>query len=207
MLISHRHKFIFIHNYKVAGTSIRKALAKHITLYQQYKYSFALYDKVNRTINPNYMRGHITALEIKNQLPPEIYDDYFKFVFVRNPWDWQVSLYFFILQEKKHYQHNLIKSMSSFEEYIEWRVNEDGRKQKDFLVDENDSIIVDYIGKYENLQDDFNEITRKIGINASLPYKNKSKHKDYREYYNDYTRDLIEKAFKEDIEMFNYSFE
>jgi hypothetical protein len=66
---------------------------------------------------------------------------------------------------------------------------------------------VDYIGKYENLQDDFDEICRQIGINASLTHKNKSKHKDYREYYNDYTRNLIEEAFKEDIEMFGYSFD
>lgn len=206
MLISHSHEFIFIHNYKVAGTSIRSALSKYTPWYKKNRYSNTIYNLLCK-VTSSYVPHHATAFEIKNNVPPEIWDNYFKFAFVRNPWDWQVSLYFFMLKNKSHHQHELIRSMNSFEEYIEWRVNEDCHLQKEFLVDDVGNLIVDYIGKYENLQDDFDEICRQIGINASLTHKNKSKHKDYREYYNDYTRNLIEEAFKEDIEMFGYSFD
>ena len=79
--------------------------------------------------------------------------------------------------------------------------------QKDFLCDENGNLLVDFIGHFESLQDDFNIACSKIPIKqVQLPYANKSNHKFYKEYYNNHTRDLIYKAFKEDIELFKYDF-
>lgn len=210
MLINHRHKFIFIHVYKVAGTSVLNALEN--STYPSYV-PMSLRPKVTRVvrkfkISPSFpMRHHAKARDAKLKLPPEIYDNYFKFAFVRNPWDWQVSLFEYGRQYKNHPQHELIASFQDFDEYIEWRVDKEKTLQKAFVTDESGNIIVDYVGRFEQLQEDFSEACKQIGLDAHLPYYNKTKsRKSYVEYYSDHSRQLVQDHFREDIELFDYSF-
>lgn len=109
-----------------------------------------------------------------------------------------------MLKDVNHYQHELAKRFKSFNEYIRWRCSEEVRFQKDFVYGENDQLLVNYIGKFENIDDDFKTITSHIGINVDLPHKNSSKHTSYRDYYTDDTRDLVEGTFKVDYETFGY---
>lgn len=209
MLISHSKKFIFIHIYKVAGTSISNALSKYC-------------DYSNKTKNPlkrlrqftgatpklyiNDFDGHIKARDLQNRIPNEIFEKYYKFAFVRNPWDWQVSLYHFALQTPGHHQHQLTKGLGSFEKYLEWRVFEDLNLQKDFVVNERGEIILDYIGKMESINQDFSKICTEIGLpEIQLPHRNKSSRDVFKKYYTPYTSGLIEKYFASDIELFGYS--
>src|SRR5690606_20911543 len=67
--------------------------------------------------------GHITANDFRSQIPKSIFEEYFKFAFVRNPWDWQVSLYEYARQSPTHHEHVLTNSFKNFDDYIEWRVN------------------------------------------------------------------------------------
>jgi hypothetical protein len=110
-------------------------------------------------------------------------------------------------QSKKHFQHRLVNSMSGFEEYIEWRVIEDKHLQKDFVTDENGDILVDFIGRYERLNSDFNQICKKLNIQANLPHTNASVHRDYRTYYDEFTQKLVADHFAEDIDLFGYTFD
>jgi len=183
MLVSHSKKFVFFHLYKVAGTSVKRAL-------NPYKEAKG--------------RPHTKPSEIKDKNLL----NYFKFCFVRNPWDWQVSLYFYMLLKKNHRQHALIKSMN-FEQYIEWRVNYECFTQYEWLSENGNlsgNIDIDFIGKYEFLNSDFNKICDILKIGCSLPYKNKTNHKHYTEYYTEKSKKIIEKAFKKDINFFGYSF-
>ena len=210
MILSHQKKFIYIHIYKVAGTSIRTVLQEYDDLA---KSDFPFYENVKfyfghqYTFLSRWAIDHIKASKVKKHFPSEVYDNYFKFTFVRNPWDWQVSLYHYMLQYDKHPQHELVTKMKSFDEYIEWRIQEDLEIQKEFIYDKNNNLIVDFVGKFENLQEDFDKICDRININKiQLPFSNKSKHGYYKDYYNEHTRKLIADAFKKDIETFQYEF-
>lgn len=208
MVISHSKKFIFIHNYKVAGTSIRDVLDKyndktflkskpHIN---KLKFILGLYPKIYSRQHHNHSR----ALEIKNSIPAQVYDSYYKFGFVRNPWDWQVSLYTYALKNTAHYQHDLMKSFGNFDNYIDWRITKEKKLQKDFFYD-GDECIVDFIGKMENLNEDFQTICSQIGIDASLPHLKKSRSDNkFRKFYTQKTIDLVYDAYLPDIETFNY---
>jgi hypothetical protein len=84
------------------------------------------------------------------------------------------------------------------------------KNQYDFLSDENGNILVDYIGKFENLTNDFQVICDKLEINNTLSnfHKDKTTYKydNYRKYYNDFTRKIISQLLEKDLEYFNYVF-
>lgn len=213
MLISYSKKFIFVHNYKVAGTSIGSALSNYnnrsfceSSMTDQLKILLGLYPGIYSC----QFYDHINAVNLKRKLPKYIFDKYYKFGFVRNPWAWQVSQYNYMLKLETHKQHKLIKSMRNFDEYIEWRVSPNLNSanlyyQKDFFYDKN-VCLVDFIGRMENLRTDFDKICKRIGIIASLPHLNRSRDDDnFLEFYTQKSIDMVFEIFKEDIQLFGYS--
>ncbi len=211
MLISHSHKFVMIHVYKVAGSSIRGVLNPYAAI--SWRQS-SLKDKwigvknLNHKCFSSQFGGHDKAVDLKENFPNQLFENYFKFAFVRNPWDWQVSLYMFGLKDKNHYQHELFKSFVDFEAYLDWRIKEDLHLQKDFVVDKEGKLLVDFIGRLENLQKDFMHICKEVKVpTVNLPHLNKSNSRKYQSFYNENTKQKVAEAFKEDIEFFNYSYD
>ena len=188
-MINHKHKFIFVHIPKTGGTSIENF--------------FGGCNKKHRSLSKMY--NHL-LFDIK---------DYFKFTFVRNPYDRIVSLFFYMVKDENR---NDVNFSSFVKNEVCWRINESrssitrsGKRrhfsqQVDWFENYNKNDF--YIGKFENFQKDFNVVCDKIGIPPQqLPHKNKSNHKHYSEYYTDETRALIAKKYADDIEYFKYKFE
>lgn len=184
-MISHKHGFIFIHINKTGGTSIVKSLGV-------------------RSDHPRARR----ALEYSQG---KAWDRYFKFAFVRNPWDKECSDYHYHsrLAHKTTHQRQL-----SFEEYLRlpefhpmhrdyfWHSN-----QVDWLRSLNHEIELDYIGRFENLQEDFDRVCDGIGMaRRELPHRNSSSHGHYTDYYTDATREIVARLYAKDIEYFGYRF-
>lgn len=148
---------------------------------------------------------HVKAVELQEWIPKKTFNNYYKFSFVRNPWDWHVSLYHFVLQYKGHHEHELYQSLGSFENYVNWRVNEHPIFLKTFVCDANDQLLVDYVGKFEHLAEDFKHVAKEIGEpQLSLPHLKASKHRDFKSYYTEKTKQLIYDCHQKDIELFNY---
>jgi len=215
MLISYKHRFIFIHVYKVAGSSVYSALTTYadepgqpfvarllkscgITLRRPLTWAFREKD----------FSDHARACDVCERLTPSAYRQFFSFAFVRNPWDWLVSIYHYMLDNTQHHQHDFVaNTFSSFDEFLAWKVVHDLKLQSLFLADAEGRMIVDFVGRIETLDADFAEVCRRGGISAELPHINRSRHADYRAYYNDRTRLLVEEAFRKDIEAFGYGFD
>tara|TARA_B100001057_G_scaffold497548_1_gene601982 strand:+ start:7690 stop:8262 length:573 start_codon:yes stop_codon:yes gene_type:complete len=188
MIISPKYKFVFIANTKTGSTSIHKTLlncVKDKNLIDES--SFILGDK------------HLSCRKLLEQRPQ--YKNYFKFAFVRNPWDRVVSWYFFC-KRSDYIKRNT--SDISFKEFLNTKLNvwaTPNQNQYEFTK------CCNYIGRYENIQEDFNIICDKIKIpQQKLPHKNASNHRHYTEYYNEETREIIAKKYAKDIEYFNYEF-
>jgi Sulfotransferase family len=206
MLVSHRHRFVFIHVYKVAGTSMRRALERFCE--DRWKRRAARVLSGRGLYRPNLPPAHLTAREARDHVSQRVFDNYFTFAFVRNPWDWQVSLYHYMRKVETHHQHEVAKRLAGFDDYIRWRVDEEVRLQKAFVVDERERVMVDFIGRMERIGEDFRHICRAVGLPpVRLPHQNRSGHRDYRTYYNDHTRELVARAFAEDIALFGYTFD
>ena len=195
-MISPNKKFIFIHIPKTAGTSIEKTLKDESCIY-----------KSNQWGSFNAPLNHLTLNQIiSSKLPPHInLKEYFKFTFVRNPWDKVISECFcphiqLIFKDCKTISEKIKKVCSlSATGY--------GNHCRNQLAFVSADLPMDFIGKFENLQEDFNFVCHQLGINhQELPIKNKSNHKHYTEYYNDETKDIIANTYAEDIEHFGYEF-
>lgn len=166
---------------------------------------FGLGDYGNKWING--VHKHAKAKEIRDYLGNKNYNNFFKFSIVRNPYDLQVSLYHYIKQSKGHRDYEVVNKLS-FKEFVEREIRNKALKQSSFLTDEEGNLIVDYVGKTEDLQRSMNEICNKIGIDAvDLGHKNKSDRKsDYRSYYDDELKKEVYEYFKKDFENFAYDF-
>ena len=217
MLISYSHRFIFFHIGKTGGMSMREILQNYAQEPEKFKIRRPppfLGDQPNAMYEVwQTLLLHAKAHEAQKELPAEVFNDFFKFAFVRNPWDWQVSVYHFILREPTSSTHEAVKACGSFEAYLEWAIKTPApypkgitKLQHEIITDAEGQLLVDFVGHYESLKEDFETIKQRLGIEESLPNLNQSNHRDYRDYYNDHTRELIAEHFRKDIEMFGYSF-
>ena len=208
MLISKKHNFIFIHIYKNAGTSITDAL-KPFSTTKCVRVVSRMLSKISiiTPFNPQPFPQFVKASDIINAMGKEVFDTFFSFAIVRNPWDWQVSLYKYMLNNTKHYQHDLIKTHGNFENYIKWRCENEVRFQRDFIYSEDGELLVDFVGRFENIDAHFKQICSCIKVSTTLPKLNMSNEtKPYQEYYSLETKDLVRQTFDVDIELFGYEF-
>ena len=205
MIYSKSKNFVFIHVYKCAGTSIRNALKPYDDTFNNRRFLDKCFRKLGIT-SKFAPHGHIAACEAKNYLGDKVWDNAYTFAVVRNPWDWQVSLYSYMLKFKTRHQHELTSAMKSFDEYIAWRCERDFQSQSEFLKDDSGDVIVKDVYRLESLSSDIKRLVSHIGSDVCLKHLNQSRSDSYRQYYSDRSREMVRRFFKEDIERFGYEF-
>jgi len=214
MLISDQKKFIFIHVQKNAGISIENILLSGFP-------------------DCKVWHGrHGRALDGLAEMDLRVWQEHFSFAFVRNPWDRMVSWYAMIDGAKKNlsffkrfrknpfrselwnYAINNSHDFESFLENCTATVFDLGCNksfvfnQADYLTDASGNIVVDFVGRFENLNSDAAHIFNRLGLaSASLPKLNQSRHTHYSQWYNAKTRQLVADRFARDIALFDYRFE
>ena len=213
MIISHKHKFIFLKTRKTAGSSIQVTLAEHCgendIITGQYRLGI---DDNSHSAGLNMSKfytnhPHPELIPTKEFLGNAIWDSYFTFAIVRNPYDIAVSRYHWDIKGKKGLKET---SVEGFKNWVKkGNLLPEDRLYKYTCL--SDGVLnVDFIGRYENLEKDLNHICNKIGIpNLELPnlkggFREK---KHYSEFYDEETIQIVSNFFKKDIEVFNYKFE
>ncbi len=212
MLLSYARAFLFIHIDKVAGSSIQLALQNYAlpqknSRLRRRMLRLGALNRFGNLYRALAFPEHVTANRVKRCLPPALYGALFKFAFVRNPWDRLVSRYAFLLNESRHPDHHRVRAMTSFEQYIRWEIRRGKMFQREYVVDARGRLIVDFVGRYERLEQDFASVCARLRVEAKLPHDNASNHNDYRSYYTPATRELVARHFSRDIEFFGYEFD
>lgn len=184
MFINHKHKFIFIHVPKNAGTSIRN--------------SFELNGYDQRVVKRQY--PHDPCSKIRKYCGEEVWNTFFKFAIVRNPYDRLVSYYHF--HKSPQYKYPSRARKLNFLEWLGCGLDQNVKKSQSWYLDQD----VDYLGRYENLNEDWNCICTEMGIPSySLPKYNVSNHNIWNSYYDESSRDMVYEYYETDFNRFKYS--
>lgn len=181
--------FIFIHINKTGGTSIAK------------------------TIGLPFKR-HLTAKDIIKLIGKDKWMHAYKFTVVRNPWDKVVSHYKYRVKTN---QTNMAESKISFKDWVRCTYGKEKndfyfdkpkmfQQQVEWLRDYEDNIVIDKIIKFDRLNEGYKEVAETLNLERNLPHLNKTKQNNYKSFYDDETKEIIADWFKEDIELFGYTF-
>jgi chondroitin 4-sulfotransferase 11 len=220
MLISHGCKLIFVHIQKTGGDTVSRLLS----------------DSVPDVFRFNAKHGF--AVDAAQDL--EYWNEYFKFAFVRNPWDRLVSWYSMIRDAEKLRWHQalanqrnrshlrqtrenklwryVLENSSTFEEFVLNCTDEIEvargvyysftYNQLDYVTDNKDNLLIDFVGRFENLGSDLLKVYDELSIDLkSIPHENRSVRGHYSSFYTPETKTIVEERFKRDIEYFGYEFE
>ncbi len=191
----------FVHIPKNGGSTVTAAMRRKNLLGQRVQQSELV------------SKGNETILDILDHLGDQA-DSYFKFSFVRNPWDRFVSAYHYVCQRRP--ELTSVNCHSSFAEFVDAFAGDPQpylriryfRPQWTYLTDDEGEIPLDKIGRFEQFDQDLHEILGLIGVRRSLiRHRKRTVRADYRDYYDAHRQDVIERVYDEDIELFGYSFD
>lgn len=207
MIISHRHKFIFFAVPKTATHTVREALRQHCgpdDWEQQVLFGeqFMPIPQIARLGH-----GHISAQEIRPHLEPGVWESYFKFAFVRNPFDRFVSTCFFLNRGNPGFADGAVAFMKDRLPRQQFRQRVLVRPQYRQICTPDSQVALDFVGQYENLQESYDTICDRVGIpTTQLARKNSTQHSNYNSYYDDDLQQLVGEYYKDDLRIFSYNF-
>ena len=213
LIISKHHKYIFFHLPKNAGVSVSRVLIEQENLLKIKRISSFLLRNIFKTKDNfyfslkdkklNFFNSHYPCYKIQKIIDEDTFSKYLKFAVIRNPWDRMVSRYFYSKKIDSSFKDLSFKELLNFDLKNNMHVID----QFKFCTDISNNFCLDLVLKFENLNQDFNNISSKLFEKENmLVHLNKSEHKNYREYYDDETKDKIHKYCKKDIEFFEYEF-
>lgn len=208
MLISDSHQFIFIHVRKAAGTTLRKLLEPLSLPFRHSRWQrFKSHARLVRDYQRYAFRPHEPLQTAQRVMPRQIFESYFKFAFVRNPWERLVSEYQYILQNPDHHRHQRVSRLENFETYIHYQARRhDAHQYRQLSLLEGEPGL-DFTGRVESFTHDWAVLCDQLGIEADLPEKhNQGPVVDYRDMYTERTRELVRRLWQRDIELFEYDF-
>jgi hypothetical protein len=215
MIISHKHKFVYVRAKKVAGTSTEALISKFLeeSGYDTTDVITPILEGTNlgEASSWNYryeqnsanFENHSPPKHIKNRMGEDTYNSYFKFMNVRNPYDRVVSLYWNRIKDP--YIHSAPSHARSFKKFVTQRGHRRLTALHPWAVQVDDFI------RFENLEADVNRILSKwFDINKfNLPkfktqYRTDTRH--YRDYYDDKTKEIVRAQYQKDLDYFGYEF-
>ncbi len=211
MIISTEKTFIFVHIPKTAGKSVTAALDRHASRGLAHRRTIhETMAEFHRRQQDETVRPGLFRRRKRIERMPQGWDDYFSFAFVRNPWDRVVSMYSFY----RRMGYPWIAHVDTFEQFVgdlesgaQYLLDIHGpRPQVDFVTDFRGRQIVSFIGRFENIAEDFAKICDTIGVGCDLPRRNVSERSDYTEYFTGELRDTVGEIYADDIAMFGYSY-
>lgn len=209
-MISHFHETVFIHIPKNAGQSIEQAFLSDIGLSWSDRAPLLLRQSVDCDNGTPPRLAHLTGSQYVDlkYLTPKLFASYYKFSVCRNPWDRAFSLYKYLTNQSKPFASYI---REDFEKEIYIKHNWFAKSQASFLINRENKLLVDEVIRFERLNDDFRKIAGKLKLKSTtLPHVNESKNQakiDYRDAYCEKSKQIIEKLYADDIDLFNYSFE
>lgn len=206
MIISHSRRFVFFAVPKTGTHSVRRALRPQLADGDMEQVGLFVDKRFPYPELADLGHGHVSYLQLEPVLGPAL-DGYFKFAFVRNPFDRFVSYCAFMARNGDAFAQRPRDVMRFF-------IRDDPqvdhllfRPQFELLSDQSGRVRMDFIARTERMQADYDAVCAKVGIASSpLEKVNGTEHRHYAEYYDDELRGHVARFYARDLETFGYGF-
>ncbi len=236
MLISHRKQFIFTKTIKTAGTSVESYFSKYCMPDGEWQESHVSDEYVSETgiigrrgfnQSGSTWYHHMSAKQIRDLIGQEMWNDYFKFTIIRNPFDKLISKFFFLERKKKNYGYaqrfntlvnrllntaepiDRVEGKTEIERFRSW-LRKGGKisDQDKYLIDDDEC--VDYFIRFENLHQGIKHVCDHLSIPfepSRIPeFKKGARHHriPIRDYYDDESEKIVRKLYAWELKRFAY---
>jgi hypothetical protein len=206
MIISKLHKFIFVAIPKTGTHSVRRALREHLAPDDLEQVGLFVQKKFPIPELARLQHGHLSLEQVRPYLKPEEFDSFFKFAFVRNPFDRFVSYCAFMTRAEGHFDRDPHMVMRHMIQNPPWH-HVLFQPQHSFVTGADGQLLTDYFGRIEEMQKSYDEIAARIGIpSAPLERVNPSNRRNYREYYDEALVEGVARLYARDLLLFGYEF-
>ena len=226
MPICKKRKIIFVHIPKTAG----KSLIDYFRFKKDNQHFYGTSNIVKANISKYHKQtfggyklsgmeySHYTLKFLSQHINLKNY--IFSFAFVRNPFDKLVSEFFWRIRVKHSFEpfFKLELKKENFERFVHHLAEVKlSYKKKNVLWEShfypqtnfvylNGKLGVNFLGRFENLEEDIKKLNFLLLKNKKFINNNKSEHEPYKNYYNNTTRKIVEEVYKKDLDNFNYVF-
>lgn len=206
MIISPQHRFIFAAIPKTGTHAVRQALREHMGPQDLEQVGLFVNRKLPIPDLAKVGHGHLSLQQVRPYFRPEDFDGFFKFAFVRNPFDRFISYCAFMTREGGQFEKNPQVVMRHFMDNPPWH-HVLFQPQHTFVAGTDGNLLTDYLGRVEEMQLSYDEAAKRIGIpSRPLDRVNASSRRDYRDYYDQALIDGVAKLYARDLEYFGYEF-
>jgi hypothetical protein len=206
MIISPQHRFIFAAIPKTGTHAVRQALREHMGPQDLEQVGLFVNRKLPIPDLAKVGHGHLSLQQVRPYFRPEDFDGFFKFAFVRNPFDRFISYCAFMTREGGQFEKNPQVVMRHFMDNPPWH-HVLFQPQHTFVAGADGNLLTDYLGRVEEMQLSYDEAAKRIGIpSRPLDRVNASSRRDYRDYYDQALIDGVAKLYARDLEYFGYEF-
>jgi sulfotransferase famil protein len=207
MIISNTHKFIFVAVPKTGTHAVRRALREHLGPEDMEQVALFVKKQLPMPELARLQHGHLSLQQVRPYLTPEQFGSYFKFAFVRNPFDRFVSYCAFMTRtgdafqrDPKSVMRHILFTVRPYQHIL-------FQPQHSLVVGADGQLLADYVGRVEQMQESYDEACERIGIPTQpLESVNASQRGHYRDYYDQQLIDGVAKLYARDLELFGYEF-
>lgn len=205
MIVSHRHRFVFFAVPRTGTHAIRMALRDCLGPDDWQQQSLTEQVRLPVPALARIGHGHVTLRQARACLPEAVCRDYFKFACVRNPYERFVSACAMLNRRNPGYAGNETSFMKRALTVRRFRERALVRPQTDMLVDERGALGMDFVGRYETLQQSFDEACGQLGITAPpLSHGNATDHGAWTDYYDDELLRVVTEFYRRDFDVLGY---
>lgn len=204
-MISHKHRCIFVHIPRTGGSSVENLI------WGRDRSEADLWMGFISEYHNKYQTGglqHLRAIQIRQEVGPEVFQEYFKFSFVRNPWDKAVSQYMLTKRRPDLQAFIGMEQHDGFKRYLELitrREHVQWTPQHRFIYDEGGELMVDYVGCFERLVGDAGNVLSRLGIQGPLSRWQATERLPMDVYYDREAIEMVAEMYATDVQIFGYS--
>ncbi len=156
--------------------------------------------------------GHRSVNFYKSHYGEKVFNSLYKFCFVRNPYDRLFSAYTFLKEgginnQDLEFSNSHLQEFASFDEFVLKGLEKQEimdwvhfKPQYTFVCDENDNIVMDFVGKMETLNTDFNTVCKHLNIESELQKLNMSSEK--KNEFSEKVKTMIKLKYQKDFNLF-----